>query len=114
MSYDEFEEISKQNEIELFGLCGLSGMYVNEIESMHWSRISNERKYSISNNTSLFGDDVVCWNLNKFTRAESNLHSTRPHYELNVSMSRSSIRKYIDLYIFNLFLTESYRWNTIT
>lgn len=82
MAYSEFEELSKQQECEL----GLANMSIDEIEKLHWAQIQTEKKYSISNSISLFGNDVMLWNLNKFTKIESNLHLTKPHYESNVSV----------------------------
>lgn len=36
----------------------------------------NNIQYAINNNISLFGDDVIIWNLNKFTNAESKIHGS--------------------------------------
>lgn len=81
MSYDEFEETAKAKELEL----GLSGMSIDEIENAHWRHICSPRNYSIDNNISLFGD-VQIWNLDQFTKTESNIHSTRTHHTLEVSV----------------------------
>lgn len=94
MRFEEFEETSKQKENELFGLNGMS---IDDIENMHWSQICTERKYSINNNMSLFGDCVKIWNINKFTKSESNIHATQPHYGLDVSANEFDL---IFIYIF--------------
>lgn len=81
MTYGAFEKLSKENEIELFGANAPS---IDEMESLYWSKIADEKLYAISNSISLFGD-CESWNLNSFTKAESNIHSTQPHYLLDVS-----------------------------
>lgn len=49
---------------------------VAEIEDAFWSKgIEEPRKYSIENELSLFGDDVMTWNLNTFTSNQSNIHA---------------------------------------
>lgn len=81
MTYGAFEKLSKEKEIELFGANAPS---IDEMESLHWSEIADEKLYAINNSISLFGD-CESWNLNSFTNAESNIHSTQPHYLLDVS-----------------------------
>lgn len=74
--------MAKQKENEL----GLSGLSVDEIESMHWKQICAEKMYSIDNDISLFGN-VHIWNLDKFTKTESNIHSTQRHHTLDVNVN---------------------------
>lgn len=74
MPYGEFEAMAIQKGFELFE------MSIDEIEEAHWAKICTEKKYAISNNLSLFDDRVKLWNLNSFTKAESNIHWARPHY----------------------------------
>lgn len=80
MTYAKFVEISKEKEEKL------SGLSMEEIEDTHWRQICSERKYAINNNISLFGD-VKIWNLDKLTKTESNIHSTKPHHMCDVSAS---------------------------
>lgn len=83
MAYAEFEHLSKQKEIELFGPTGVS---IQQIEDLHWAKnCTDQRLYAINNNLSLFGDDVLMWNLDRFTKHESIIHSARTHHVLDVS-----------------------------
>lgn len=49
---------------------------MDEIEDFFWETISKKRAYSLDNELSLFPDDVLVWNLNQFTDAQSNIHTT--------------------------------------
>lgn len=110
MPYSAFEELSKREENEL----GLSQLSVDEIEKLYWDRICLQRKYAINNNMSLFGDNTTIWNLDKFTNAESNIHSTQTHHELNVSkMNSCNFRWFEIIFIRLIFLTGCLRWDTI-
>lgn len=62
---------------------------VQEIEDVFWAKIETEEKsYAMNNEISLFGNDVALWNLDRFTRAESNIHSSAPHQTLKVNFLR--------------------------
>ena len=54
------------------------------IEDEFWMQIEQERYYATDNPMSLFGDAKV-WNLDQFTRDESNIHSKPSHRTLKVS-----------------------------
>ncbi|XP_055307473.1 probable lysine-specific demethylase 4A [Sitodiplosis mosellana] len=55
-----------------------------EIEDTFWNTICKTRKtYSFENEFSLFGDDVVTWNLGRFTNAQSNIHAAPSQAERN-------------------------------
>lgn len=88
MAYARFEEISKEEETKLTGLS------VKEIEDIHWMKMCSERKYAINNKISLFGN-VRIWNLDRFTKTESNIHSTQPHYNCDVSASLTDLIQFI-------------------
>lgn len=49
-----------------------------------WAQVTKERAYATDNPISLFGDAVI-WNLDNFTRDESNIHSKPSHHTLKVS-----------------------------
>lgn len=54
-----------------------SANHIDQIEDIFWESITKIRKmYSFVNEFSLFGEDVVLWNLGKFTNEHSNIHAT--------------------------------------
>lgn len=57
---------------------------ISEIEDAFWQNILKSKTYSFENEISLFGDDVVIWNLGKFTNRESNIHASP--YQAKVSI----------------------------
>lgn len=67
MSYGEYANMAKEHEDELFD---------REPEKMFWAN-QKSNLYSIDNKLSLFGKDVLLWNLNNFTNVHSNIHGTR-------------------------------------
>lgn len=44
-------------------------------EDLFWKHITKQRMYAISNPMSLFGDECNAWNLDKFTKDDSSIHS---------------------------------------
>lgn len=47
-----------------------------QMENAFWTNITEGARYSISNKISLFGDQSLIWNLNKFTNKQSLIHAT--------------------------------------
>lgn len=84
MSFENFVKFSEQKKKKLFGTRSLS---IEEIENLHWEKLcSVEKCYSLNNSMSLFGDDVNVWNLDRFTKSESNIHGSQTHHTLDVSL----------------------------
>lgn len=68
---DHYENIVKKND-------PTSKLSTNEIEDLTWEFLAKEDElnpYAIDQDFSLFGDACKSGNLNKFTRAESNIHA---------------------------------------
>lgn len=58
----------------------------SKVEDDFWNdKIKEEKIYSINNSVSLFGDEVKVWNLDKFTKDDSCIHSKPSHRFLKVS-----------------------------
>lgn len=58
---------------------------VKAVEDMFWKQITKERIYSVDNQLTLFGMNVDTWNLDKFTKDQSSIHSKPSHRLLEVS-----------------------------
>lgn len=61
---------------------------VIEAEEKFWDQLrcgSNKMLYGINIPTTLFGKEAIVWNLDKFTKDESNIHSKPSHRLLKVS-----------------------------
>lgn len=82
MAYKDFRKMCTSQETEFFQ----SGAETNEqIEDLFWiNSCTSEKKYAINNPMSLFEKDVLLWNLDQFTKDQSNIHSTQTHHSLNV------------------------------
>lgn len=81
MSYALFKEQALQKEQTL------SSKTLNEIEDLFWKEpLSATRIYSVDNEFSLFGDKLLTWNMNEFSRKDSEIHGEAPHYNLQVSI----------------------------
>lgn len=68
MSYVDYANMVKKNESELIE---------TELENSFWADDKNKILYSIDNSLSLFGENVLLWNLNNLTNVHSNIHGTR-------------------------------------
>lgn len=56
-----------------------------EIEDTFWDTICKTRKtYSFENEFSLFGDEVLTWDLGKFTNAHSNIHAAPSQADVSI------------------------------
>lgn len=53
-------------------------------EDEFWTQATKERVYASDNPISLF-EDAIIWNLDKFTKDESTIHSKPSHHTLKVS-----------------------------
>lgn len=79
VSINESEEMPYKNFKET-ALKKDQQQVISKIEDVFWkSGVTKRRKYAINVATSLFGEDVLKWNLGKFTNAESTIHTT-PSY----------------------------------
>lgn len=88
MTHANFKNLAKQKEIEL----GIDALSIDQIEALHWDKnTTTERLYSIDNAISLFGDDVLLWNLDCFTKRESIIHSRSTHHTSEVNFLDSFI-----------------------
>lgn len=96
MPYCEFKKITKEKESELFGDREFK---IEEIEDLHWQKISEEKMYAIDNPISLFGNETVVWNLDRLTKLESNIHFKRTHHELDVSIFFQFVVEFIYIVI---------------
>lgn len=56
------------------------------IEDMCWSMVTKDKSYAANNPVTLFNMNVDIWNLDKFTKDESNIHSKPSHRLLKVSV----------------------------
>lgn len=63
----------------------IDGENMEAIENQFWAGIMKERIYSINNLMTLFGDATKVWNLDTFTRDQSNIHSKPSHRFLKVN-----------------------------
>lgn len=79
-------------ETKMTKLCGDQQLDVKQMEDIFWSQITKEAEYSMNNNFSLFGD-VSIWNLDRFTKDESNIHTKPSHHALKVSESNFHVQK---------------------
>lgn len=61
-------------------------IHIDEAEDGFWSHVTEERVYSINTPMSLFGDETKLWNLDKFTKDESSIHTKPSHRFLKVSV----------------------------
>lgn len=81
MTHKEFETLSEKNAM------GLNFTNMNEAEDMFWRQVCvGEKIYGINIPTTLFGDETKVWNLDKFTKDHSDIHSKPSHRQLIVSM----------------------------
>lgn len=83
MTYGEFKTISEAKAADLHF------ENTNEAEEKFWEHIRsgrNEMLYGINIPTTLFGNEAMVWNLDKFTKDESNIHSKPSHRLLKVSV----------------------------
>lgn len=86
MTYGKFKRVSE---------AMAAGMPVfndeKEAEDGFWQTLAsaNDMPYAINVPTSLFGNDTIVWNLNNFTRSDSNIHSTPSHQLLKVQIHHS-------------------------
>lgn len=82
MTYGQFKKISQEKDAE-FRTHNLSA---EQIEDIYWKNITTaETHYAADNDRSLFSDEVLTWNLNKFTRKDSNIHFKQTHDMIRVS-----------------------------
>lgn len=82
MTYRDFAQISQQKDEEF------SSLSIEQIEDMVWEKMEDyemNKSYAINNEISLFGDDTCVWNLDRFTKSESNIHTTKTHHSQKVS-----------------------------
>lgn len=82
MPYGEFIKLVEAETKNYFDGRKLS---IEEIENIYWQNITNDRHYAIDNELSLFGEDTITWNLDRFTDVESNIHFKKPHNLVEVS-----------------------------
>lgn len=83
LTYLEFQKMAREKEKELIAGRDLS---LREIENLHWQNMcETERKYAVNNAISLFGEGTIAWNLDKFTKVDSNIHFKKTHHEMDVS-----------------------------
>lgn len=74
--FDVLIEESREMTLEEFKNLATSKIVdINEAEDVFWRNVMEKKPYAINNPTSLFGDDTLVWNLDKFTRDESNIHT---------------------------------------
>lgn len=76
MRYGEFMKLAKSTSDREFS--------IEEIEEQFWQTIGAETIYSLHNKISLFGDETEQWNLDRFTKAESNIHFETTHHSVKV------------------------------
>lgn len=82
-TYEDFQSLAKAQTIKIFGAIEFED--VERTEDMFWSQMNIEsREYAMDNELSLFGDDVAAWNLDKFTKDESSIHTKPSHRFLKV------------------------------
>lgn len=80
MTHGEFKMHSEEKAIEMTFTDD------NEAEDLFWSQIcSGERIYGINIPMTLFGNEAMVWNLDKFTKDQSNIHTKPSHRLLKVS-----------------------------
>lgn len=84
MTYKDFKMLAESAAVEIFG-PGDDYQNVDKFEDIFWSEIAKERIYAINISASLFGDKSSVWNLDKFTKDESCIHSKPSHRFLKVS-----------------------------
>lgn len=81
MTYVDFKAISETKAIEV------NFTNFTEAEDIFWSQICvGEKIYGINIPTTLFGDETAVWNLDKFTKDQSNIHTKPYHRLLKVSV----------------------------
>lgn len=81
MSYEKNQDISYQEFRSRTSSENYDNKSLNEIENSFWETLSTEhRLYSIDNQLSLFSGDVEVWNLNQFTKYQSNIQFTQTVY----------------------------------
>lgn len=76
MTHGEFKALSSSSEIDFD---------IETFEDTFWRQVTEERIYAINNPITLFGDGTKVWNLDKFTKDESKIHSKPSHRLLRVS-----------------------------
>lgn len=114
MTFGEYAKMSVSNEKKWFG----KNRSLANIEDQHWLKLCKTNKlYAMNNQISLFGDDVTTWNLDRFTKAESNIHGNQTHHTLDVSMI--CIHKFVvklpNPYSFiYIFSAERHGWYPVT
>lgn len=76
MSYSDYKKISEEKVVKL------DASNSKEMENTFWAQITKGAQYSLNNKFSLFGDSCQIWNLDRFTKKESLIHSTKPHQKV--------------------------------
>lgn len=80
MTYGEFKSASEAK------AAGIHFNNENEAEDNFWGQLGSGLNipYGRDIPKSLFGDETIMWNLNKFTKSQSNIHTTPSHQLLKV------------------------------
>lgn len=81
MTCGEFKSVSAAK-----AAAGIHFNNENEAEDNFWQQLGSGPNipYGINIPKSLFGDETIVWNMNKFTKNESNIHTTPSHQLLKV------------------------------
>lgn len=107
MTYGNYAKLAKDKAMELFEN---SDMPPENVEDMFWEKICilGNQQYALNNEISLFDENTVAWNLDRFTEKESIIHAKESHHNTNVSVTsaRSAMSRYI---FFNPFIFFIFR-----
>lgn len=80
MTHGEFKTLAESKATEI------NFENIDKAEDVFWNQVTKQRIYAINNPISLFGDETKVWNLDKFTKDESCIHSKPSHRLLKVSV----------------------------